>query len=95
MVALHPELERIHNVFHVSMLRPYKPDYKHVIEYEPIHVENDLTYEEMPIQIVRKEQVLMNTVVPSVKVVWRNHDAEEATCELEEKMMKNYPQLFD
>ena len=56
-LALPPELEHIHNVFHVSVLRPYKPDYKHVISYEPIQVEKDLTYEEIPIQILdRKEQ---------------------------------------
>ena len=48
-VALPPELEHIHNVFHVSVLRPYKPDYKHVISYEPIQVEKDLTCEEIPV----------------------------------------------
>lgn len=96
MIALPPDLERIHNVFYVSVLRPYKPDYKHVIEYEPIHIEKDLTYEELPMQIIdRKEQVLRNKVIPSVKVLWRNHDAEEATWELEEKMKKNFSHLFD
>ncbi|MUU79926.1 hypothetical protein GN138_15900 [Winogradskyella sp. HL2-2] len=85
----------MHNVFHISVLRPYKPDYKHVIEYEPLQFEKDLSYEEVPIQIVdRKEQVLRNKVIPSVKVIWRNHNAEEATWELEEKMMKEYPELF-
>ena len=38
-VALPPKLAHIHNVFHVSVLRPYKPDYKHVIAYEPIQIE--------------------------------------------------------
>ena len=96
MIALPPDLERIHNVFHVSVLRPYKPDYKHVIEYEPIHIEKDLTYEESPMQIIdRKEKVLRNKVISSVKVLWKNHDAEEATWELEEKMKKSFPHLFE
>ena len=30
-IALPPELEHVHNVFHVFILRPYKLDYKHVI----------------------------------------------------------------
>ena len=95
-VALPPELEHIHNVFHISVLRPYKPDYRHVISYEPIQVEKNLTYEETPIQILdRKEQTLRNKVISSVKVVWRNHDTEEATWELEDKMRRDYPHLFE
>lgn len=42
-----------------------------------------------------KEQVLRNKVIPSVKIIWRNHNVEEAMWELEEKMRKNYPQFFD
>ena len=34
-LALPPNLQHIHNVFHVSMLRKYHPDVSHVIEYEP------------------------------------------------------------
>ena len=79
-IALPPELEHVHNVFHVSVLRPYKLDYKHVIEHEPIQFEKDLTYEEVPVQIIdRKVQVLRNKTIPSVKVVWSNHSADEAT----------------
>ena len=69
-VALPPELEYIHNVFHVLVLHPNKPDYKHVIAYEPIHIEKNLTYEEVPVQILdRKEQVLRNKVIPYVKIL--------------------------
>ena len=95
-VALPPELEHIHNVFHVSVLCPYKPDYRYVKSYEPIQVEKDLTYEEVPVKIVdKKEHVLRNKIIPSVKVIWKNHDMEEATWELENKMRQNYPQLFE
>lgn len=94
-VALPLEMEHVHNVFHVSVLRPYKLDYKHVIEYESIQLEKDLSYEELPIQIIgRKEQVLRNKVIPSVKVLWRNHNVEEATWELESKMKEDFPHLF-
>ena len=43
-VALPAKLEHIYNMFHVFVVRPYKPDYKHVIDYELIQVERDLTY---------------------------------------------------
>ena len=69
-LALPPELEHVHNVFHVSVLRPYKEGYKHVIDFGPIEIQKDLSYEEVPVQIVdRKEQVLRNKVIALVKLI--------------------------
>ena len=43
-------------------------------------LKENLTYEEIPVQIVdRKEQVLRTKVIPSVKVLWNNHEREAAT----------------
>ena len=42
-LALPPELEKIHNVFHVSMLRRYKLDPLHVVFSETIELRPDLT----------------------------------------------------
>ena len=50
-LALSPYMQHIHNVFHVSMLKKYNPDTKHVIEYEPIEIQPDLSYVEQPIEI--------------------------------------------
>ncbi|KAJ4717010.1 Retrotransposon protein, putative, Ty3-gypsy subclass [Melia azedarach] len=78
--ALPPSLSGVHNVFHVSMLRKYIPSSEHVIRYELLHLREDLTYEETPIQILdRKEQVLRTRNIPFVKILWRNHSIEEAT----------------
>ena len=94
-LALPPELERIHNVFHVSMLRRYRSDPSHVIRREEIEVQPDFSYEERPVQILAKEvKQLRNKSVPLVKVLWRNHAVEEATWETEEHMRKHYPHLF-
>ncbi|KAL8105647.1 hypothetical protein AgCh_029446 [Apium graveolens] len=41
-LALPPHMEHIPNVIHVSMLKKYNPDSKHVIEYEPIELQADL-----------------------------------------------------
>jgi hypothetical protein len=48
-VALPSYLSRIDDVFHVLMLRKYITDLDHVIEYEPLQIHEDLTYEEVPI----------------------------------------------
>ena len=89
------ELAYVHNVFHVSMLKKYISDPSHVLDQEPIEVHEDLTYEEKPVQILaRDEKVLRNKVIPLVKVLWRNHEIEEATWEREEDMKKSYPELF-
>ena len=37
-LALSPTLARVHNVFHVSMLRKYFPDPSHVLNYEPLKI---------------------------------------------------------
>ncbi|KAK5771330.1 hypothetical protein PVK06_047528 [Gossypium arboreum] len=94
-LELPPELDRIHDVFHVSMLRRYRSNPSHVLLVEEIEVRTDLTFEEEPIQILDREvKVLRRKSVPLVKVLWHNHVREEATWESEETMRQQYPQLF-
>ena len=94
-LKLPPELSRIHDTFHVSMLRKYILDPSHVLKEQPVQLKENLTYEETPMQIVdRKEQVLRSKVIPLVKVLWKNHKREEATWEPEAQMRRQYPQLF-
>nr|CAN61139.1 hypothetical protein VITISV_009489 [Vitis vinifera] len=94
-VALPPSLSKVHNVFHVSTLRKYIYDPSHVVDLEPIQIFEDLTYEEVPVQIVdMMDKVLRHAVVKLVKVQWSNHSIREATWELEEEMREKHPQLF-
>ncbi|KAJ9152704.1 hypothetical protein P3X46_026239 [Hevea brasiliensis] len=73
-LALPPELEKIHNVFHVSMLRMYRSDPSHVLPVEEIEVNPNLTYEEEPIKILAYEvKQLRNKQIPLVKVLWNHH----------------------
>ncbi|XP_017628681.1 uncharacterized protein LOC108471595 [Gossypium arboreum] len=86
-LELPPELEQIHNVFYVSMLRRYLSDLLHVVLVEEIEVKPDLTFEEDPVQILDHEvKVLRKKSIPLVRVLWRNHSSEEATWEPEETM---------
>ena len=94
-LALPPELAKVHNVFHVSMLRRYVSDPSHVIPPQPLEINPDLTYDEVPMTILDwKDKVLRNKTVRMVKVLWRNHLVEEATWETEERMRDMYPRLF-
>ena len=95
-LALPPDLEKIHNVFHVSMLRRYRSDPTHIVSSDTIELRPDLTYEEEPVEILAHEvKELRNKKIPLVKVLWRNHKTEEATWESEETMRQQYPQLFN
>ena len=51
-LKLPPELSRIHDTFHVSMLRKYIPNPSHVLRELPVHLNENLTYEETPMKIV-------------------------------------------
>ena len=92
---LPPELSKVHNVFHVSMLRKYILDPSHVLIDQPVELKDNLTYKEQPKQIIdRREQILRNKVISLVKVLWGNHEREAATWEPEAQMRRQYPQLF-
>ena len=54
-LALHPDLENIDNVFHVSMLRRYRSYPSHVVSSKTIELRPDLTYEEEPVEIFARE----------------------------------------
>ena len=95
-LELPSDLNHIHNVFHVYMLRKYIPNPSHLLTEQPVEIQENLTYEEEPVQILdRREQVLRNKTILLVKVLWRSHRVEEATWEREEQMKRHYSYLFD
>ena len=64
------ELSRVHNVFHISMLRKYIPDPSHVLKALEIELRDDLSYEEQPVQnLGREEKELRNKTISLVKVL--------------------------
>ncbi|GAV90663.1 Chromo domain-containing protein [Cephalotus follicularis] len=94
-LALPPALSNVHDVFHVSMLRKYIPDPSHVLDHDTISVQDDLSYEELPVRILdRKTQILRNRTISMVKVQWQFHRLDEATWEREEDIRECYPHLF-
>ncbi|GAA0187595.1 hypothetical protein LIER_34884 [Lithospermum erythrorhizon] len=94
-ITLPPELQRIHNVFHVTCLRKYIPDESHILKSHPIELKEDLINEEHLVKILdRREKVLRNKIISLVKVLWRNQRIEEATWEREEDVKIQLPYLF-
>ena len=95
-LELPSELSRIHNVFHVSMLRKYDSDSSHVLGAPSIELNEDLSFEVQSVGIVDQEiKELRNKVIPMVKVSWRSDTVEETTWETEAFMKKHHPYLFN
>ncbi|XP_059655007.1 uncharacterized protein LOC132301796 [Cornus florida] len=68
-LALSPHLDRVHDIFHIFMLRKYEPDPSHVLRWIDVIVDKDVTYEEGPVQILdSREHVLRTKIIPLVKV---------------------------
>ena len=89
------EMSMVHLVFHVSMLRKCIGDPSSIVPLEVVNVEENLTYEEVPVEILdRQVKRLRNKEIASVKVLWRNQLVESTTWEAEADMMKRYPHLF-
>ncbi|XP_016667509.2 uncharacterized protein [Gossypium hirsutum] len=95
-LELPPELDRIHNMFHVSMLRRFHSNPTHIISTKKIEVRPDLTFGEEPVQILDCDiKVLRRKSVPLVKVLWCSDSSEEARWVPEEAMHSNAPICFD
>ncbi|XP_028126930.1 uncharacterized protein LOC114323516 [Camellia sinensis] len=94
-IALPPGMEQMHNVFHISMLHGYLRDSFHGIDHHRIALDENMIYEEWPMQIIdRQVKQLRNKTIPMVKVEWKEHYGKEATWEKEDEIWQRYPYLF-
>ncbi|XP_075500134.1 uncharacterized protein LOC142538721 [Primulina tabacum] len=90
-----PNLAGVHNVFHVSMLQNYMSNPSHVLNYEPLQLTLNLSFEEKPTRILdRQERRPRNKMIQTVKVKWLNHSEGEITMETKAEMRSRYPKLF-
>ncbi|XP_070039798.1 uncharacterized protein [Nicotiana tomentosiformis] len=74
MLELPLEMSLMHPVFNVSMLNKVVGDLSLIVPVETIEVNEELTYEEIPVSILYGQVTkLRNKDVASVKVLWQNH----------------------
>ncbi|KAK6160893.1 hypothetical protein DH2020_004274 [Rehmannia glutinosa] len=86
----------MHDVFHVSRLKRYRPNPEHIITQDTPPFMENLSYTEKPIRIIdRQIRQLQKREIPLVKVVWQNHNrVEDTTWEMEEDLRNQYPELI-
>ena len=70
-LALPPELAKLHNVFHMSMLRRYRSDESHILPVQDVQVQADFVRPEK-FQFLEKWQNrnFDYKIVLSVKKIW-------------------------
>ncbi|GAV62767.1 hypothetical protein CFOL_v3_06290 [Cephalotus follicularis] len=94
-LSLPPSLSNAHDVSHVSMLREYQPNPSHVLQWESLQLEPDMSFIETHVRILdRQVKQLRSKSVPLIKVLWQSHGIEEATREREDDMKVTYPHPF-
>ena len=80
-------LSAVHDVFHVYQLKKCHAEMADIpmrdtVPLEAIQLDNDLTYEEKPVKILKYvSRVTRNKVIKFCKVQWSHHTKEEATWE--------------
>ncbi|KAL4291663.1 hypothetical protein GQ457_14G020350 [Hibiscus cannabinus] len=95
-LELPPELSRIHDVFHVSVLKRYHGDPSRVLSTDEVEIRPDLSFVEEPVEVIAQEdRMLDGETVEMVKVLWRNRSLDEATWEPKDVFKAQYPHLFD
>ena len=89
-------MSRVHDVFHVSMLRKYVHDPSHILQHPEVEYAPMDREEVRPIKILdARDKQLRNKTIRLVKVQWQGWSTEEATWEREDEVRASYLELFE
>lgn len=93
-LALPPSLSRIHDDFHVSVLRPYHLDVTHVLDWNSLQVEDGHLSMETVRILQHWDLTLRGCTIDQVRVLWDPNDETSATWEDAAKMRELYSYMF-
>jgi hypothetical protein len=86
MIELHVSI-RVHNIFHVSLLKKYVPKTNHIIDWNVIQVEHEGDFWVELVHILdQKFKVSRKKYIGMVKVQWTCYDPKDSTWEHEQNM---------
>nr|GEX26640.1 reverse transcriptase domain-containing protein [Tanacetum cinerariifolium] len=89
------ELSRVHNTFHVSILKKCHADEPLAVSLDGLHFDDKLYFVEELVEIMDREvKRLKRSRIPVVKVRWNSKRGPEFTWEREDQFRKKYPHLF-
>ncbi|GKC21530.1 putative reverse transcriptase domain-containing protein, partial [Tanacetum coccineum] len=90
-----PELNGVHDTFHVSNLKKCLADPTLQVPLDEIQVDAKLNFVEEPIEILKREfKKLKRSRIVIVKVRWNSKHRPEFTWERKDHMKLKYPHLF-
>ncbi|KAD4981941.1 hypothetical protein E3N88_18612 [Mikania micrantha] len=94
-LELPPELDNVHDVFHVSNLKKCLADESLIVPLKEIQIDEKLQFREEPVEVMDREvKVLKRSRIPIVKIRWNSQRGPEYTWEREDQMKQKYPHLF-
>ena len=90
-----PEHLKVHNVFHVNLLKQYIPRADHVLNDDQIVMPTQGILQLQPNKILEtRERKLRNKMIRDHLVQWKDYPVEDATWEEEASLLREYPELF-
>src|SRR4051812_37118627 len=94
-LELPDSLSMVHDVFHVSQLKQCFKQPEKAVDLGDIQLSADLSYPQRPVRVLEtSERTTRNKTVKFMKLQWAHHSEKEATCEREDHLRSEYPELF-
>ena len=85
---------KVHNVFHISLLKKYVPDANHILDELPL-VSKDGTLDINPERVLQsRTRALRNRTLNEYLIKWTGYPEEDATWEREDMLITNYPDFM-
>ena len=90
-----PKHLKVHNVFHVNLLKKYVPDPNHIFEDDQLQVTKDGVIDIQPEAILQtRARTLQNRMMTKHLIKWLGYPEDDATWEREETIIKDFPEFM-